>query len=133
MFDDLRASFEGRAITMLAPTPVVADNVAYLSLSKGNDPFITLAVYWDEVRQIELGMPENYRISGLLSLAIHVRYGVGSVGRNNLLDAVVQSFQQKDVGGAVFGNALPSRPQQREGWEITVVQFPFYFDHRAEV
>lgn len=109
-------------------TPVVYGNQDRESLSKGTAAFLTQRVIFEEVRQFILGNVTPGRHFGSIVFLIHVRKGVGDGPRNILFDIVVKSFRSQVIGGAKFLNAQIQGQDEIDGWVLTGVVVPFYFE-----
>lgn len=109
-------------------TPVVYGNQDREALSAGTAPFLSQKVVFTGVNQFILGHTIPGRHFGSVVFLIHVRKGVGDGPRNTLYDKVVKSFRSQVVGGAKFLNAQIQGQDEVDGWSLTGVVVPFYFE-----
>lgn len=109
-------------------TPVVYGNQDREALSIGSVPFLSQRVVFEAANQLVLGNTAPARHFGSVIFLIHVRKGVGDGQRNTLLDKVVKSFRSQVVGGAKFLNAQLQGQDEVDGWVLTGVVVPFYFE-----
>ncbi len=111
----------------LVAYPLLYDNQDDSALSAGTVSYIKQKVLFGQARQFELGNPDRGRLYGSILLRLHERRGLGSAGRNAMLQAVVSSFRSKAVGGVTLLNARIVNQGETGNWNVTSVEIPFFW------
>ncbi len=90
--------------------------------------WIKLRIFDESTQRINIGMPGIHRNNGTIIVEIYTPLNRGTRTGRAYADSIADIFRDKQFNGITCRSASISVPGEKEGWWMTVVSVPFYWD-----